>query len=149
MGIKENQLPVAESLGEGDMVRIVDSEGHSKQIDKDEIGGSGENDVLIKCWFDWDTNQPKVSSSVPYNEFIDNAYNYDRIDAYLVDTGFHPAVAVYVQRDEHDEWYIEAEFIYYGIVTESPGEVNLTFETYKWDGENVTRTKVYKELNLD
>lgn len=40
-GIMERNLPVAESLGEGDMVRIVTSAGNSKQIDASEIGGGG------------------------------------------------------------------------------------------------------------
>lgn len=40
-GIMERNLPVAESLGSGDKVRIVTSAGNSKQIDASEIGGGG------------------------------------------------------------------------------------------------------------
>ena len=38
-GIMERNLPVAESLGEGDKVRIVTSAGNSKQVDASQIGG--------------------------------------------------------------------------------------------------------------
>ena len=37
-GIMEKNLPVAESLGSGDKVRIVTSAGNSKQIDASQIG---------------------------------------------------------------------------------------------------------------
>lgn len=40
-GIMERNLPVAESLGSGDKVRIVTSAGNSKQIDASQIGGGG------------------------------------------------------------------------------------------------------------
>lgn len=43
MSIKENSLPIAESLNEGDKVRIVTNEGNSKQIDASEIGGGIKN----------------------------------------------------------------------------------------------------------
>lgn len=39
MGIKESNLPIAESLGSGDKLRIVTSEGESKQIGADVVGG--------------------------------------------------------------------------------------------------------------
>lgn len=39
MGIKERNLPIAESLGSGDKLRIVTSEGESKQIGADSVGG--------------------------------------------------------------------------------------------------------------
>ena len=38
MGIKESNLPIAESLGSGDKLRIVTSEGESKQIGADSVG---------------------------------------------------------------------------------------------------------------
>lgn len=38
-GIMEKNLPVADSLGSGDKVRIVTSGGNSKQIDASQIGG--------------------------------------------------------------------------------------------------------------
>jgi len=38
-GIMEKNLPVAESIGEGDKVRIVTSAGNSKNIDASQIGG--------------------------------------------------------------------------------------------------------------
>lgn len=38
MSIMEKNLPIAESLGEGDMVRIVTG-GNSKQIDANKVGG--------------------------------------------------------------------------------------------------------------
>lgn len=38
-GIMEKNLPVADSLGSGDKVRIVTSAGNSKQIDASQIGG--------------------------------------------------------------------------------------------------------------
>lgn len=40
-GIMERNLPVAESLGSGDKVRIVTAAGNSKNIDASEIGGGG------------------------------------------------------------------------------------------------------------
>ena len=40
-GIQERNLPVAESLGEGDKVRIVTSVGNSKNVDASLIGGGG------------------------------------------------------------------------------------------------------------
>ena len=39
MGIKESNLPIAESLGSGDKLRIVTSEGESKQIGAESVGG--------------------------------------------------------------------------------------------------------------
>ena len=39
MGIKENALPVAESVSAGDMVRIVTADGTSKNVDASIIGG--------------------------------------------------------------------------------------------------------------
>lgn len=38
MGIKESNLPIAESLGSGDKLRIVTSDGESKQIGADSVG---------------------------------------------------------------------------------------------------------------
>ena len=56
-GIKEKNLPVAESLGNGDKIRIVTAAGNSKQIDAGAIGGGGfvslnedENGYLDKTW---------------------------------------------------------------------------------------------------
>lgn len=44
MGIKESNLPIAESLGSGDKLRIVTSEGESKQIGADSVG---DNELFI------------------------------------------------------------------------------------------------------
>lgn len=57
MSIRENQLPIAESLAEGDKVRIVTSDGDSKSIDAGSVGGGVlvigvdlENGYLKKTW---------------------------------------------------------------------------------------------------
>lgn len=50
MSIMEKNLPVAESLNEGDMVRIITEEGNSKQIDVSKINSSGQ--VLIVTAYD-------------------------------------------------------------------------------------------------
>ena len=47
MGIKEKNLPMAESLSVGDKVRIVTAAGNSKNIDASEIGGGGGGVLLI------------------------------------------------------------------------------------------------------
>lgn len=47
MGIQERNLPVAESLDEGAMVRIVDGEGHSKNIDAGDIGGGSDSPIEV------------------------------------------------------------------------------------------------------
>ena len=39
MGIKEMNLPVATGINEGDMLRMVTSNGESKNIDASAIGG--------------------------------------------------------------------------------------------------------------
>lgn len=44
MSIKENELPIAESLGDGDTLRIVDANGASKRVGADGVGGG----VLIE-----------------------------------------------------------------------------------------------------
>ena len=41
MGILEKNLPVAESVGDNDMVRIVTEDGESKLANKSDIGGGG------------------------------------------------------------------------------------------------------------
>ena len=46
-GIMERNLPVAESIGEGDKVRIVTAAGNSKNIDASEIGGGGSSQPLM------------------------------------------------------------------------------------------------------
>ena len=38
-GIMERNLPIAESIGEGDKVRIVTAAGNSKNVDASQIGG--------------------------------------------------------------------------------------------------------------
>lgn len=52
-GIMEKNLPVAESLGSGDKVRIVTSAGNSKQIDAGSIGGALK--VTATLEYDGDT----------------------------------------------------------------------------------------------
>jgi len=52
-GIQERNLPVAESLGEGDKVRIVTSAGNSKNIDASQIGGG----VMFANFVDTDPSQ--------------------------------------------------------------------------------------------
>lgn len=39
-GIMERNLPVADSIGEGDKVRIVTAAGNSKNVDASQIGGA-------------------------------------------------------------------------------------------------------------
>lgn len=62
-GIMEKDLPVAESLGSGDKVRIVTSGGNSKQIDAGEIGGGGGGSGTLVCVYDEETSN------------IDKSYN--------------------------------------------------------------------------
>lgn len=47
MSIRENQLPIAESLAEGDKIRIVTSDGNSKSIDASAIGGGAVEKIKI------------------------------------------------------------------------------------------------------
>lgn len=56
-GIKEQNLPVATELNEGDKVRIVTSGGNSKQIDASAIGGGGV--FIVNKYYDPD--DPGVS----------------------------------------------------------------------------------------
>ena len=46
-GIMERNLPVAESIGEGDKVRIVTSAGNSKNIDASQIVGGDDFTVNV------------------------------------------------------------------------------------------------------
>lgn len=48
-GIMEKDLPVAESIGEGDKVRIVTSAGNSKNVDASQIGGGA---VFVNVIYD-------------------------------------------------------------------------------------------------
>ena len=47
MGILEKNLPIAESISEGDMLRMISSDGESKQISADAIGGGEESEVFV------------------------------------------------------------------------------------------------------
>lgn len=47
MSIMEKNLPIAESLGEGDMIRIVDEAGISKQINKDNLNNENEKIIFV------------------------------------------------------------------------------------------------------
>lgn len=49
MSIMEKNLPITESLGEGDKVRIVTSEGNSRNIELENIGNSLNNIMIIPC----------------------------------------------------------------------------------------------------
>lgn len=60
-GIMEKNLPVAESLGEGDKVRIVTSEGNSKQIDASKVGKDIEVITITQ-------NGDTVTSDTHYND---------------------------------------------------------------------------------
>ena len=80
-GIMERNLPVAESLGSGDKVRIVTSAGNSKQIDASQIGGGG---VLVVNIVDHDPASKasllKASSATPVDPstqkvWLDKTYN--------------------------------------------------------------------------
>ena len=44
MGIKEKDLPTAETLNNGDMIRIVTADGESKQIDASVFSGGNNNE---------------------------------------------------------------------------------------------------------
>ena len=65
-GIMEKNLPVAESLGSGDKVRIVTSAGNSKQIDPSQIGGGGYFKVTTDYTSAPGTDDPTLDKT--YNE---------------------------------------------------------------------------------
>lgn len=73
MSIMEKNLPIAESLGEGDKLRIVTSEGNSKQIDASQIGGGSDGDSEIFNINVYEDEGEFYADKTP--EEIVNAYN--------------------------------------------------------------------------
>lgn len=69
-GIQERNLPVADSIGEGDKVRIVTSAGNSKQIDASALGGALK--VIVTHEFDASTQTHSGHLDKTYRE-IENA----------------------------------------------------------------------------
>lgn len=69
-GIMERNLPVAESLGSGDKVRIVTAAGNSKQIDASALGGALK--VIVTDEFDVSTQTRSGNLDKTYRE-IENA----------------------------------------------------------------------------
>lgn len=78
-GIMEKNLPVAESLGSGDKVRIVTSAGNSKQIDASQIGGGG---MIVTSTHDEETDTVTIDKT--YNELA-SALRSGVVPIYLVD----------------------------------------------------------------
>lgn len=66
-GIMERNLPVAESIGEGDKVRIVTSAGNSKNIDASQIGGG----AFLICNYD----ESDMSIDKTYNQIVSAVNN--------------------------------------------------------------------------
>ena len=89
MSIMEKNLPIAESLGEGDKVRIVTSEGNSKQIDASEIGGgsallvidtydgSTGDEVLDKTWQELHDAYVSGQRVIVQMNYINSASQYE------------------------------------------------------------------------
>lgn len=78
-GIMERNLPVAESIGEGDKVRIVTSAGNSKNVDASLIG------VGMKIEYT-DNGDNTYTLNRTYNELLSAIQN--GIPIYSVDTAF-------------------------------------------------------------
>ena len=84
-GIQERNLPVAESIGEGDKVRIVTSAGNSKNIDASQIGGGG-NLVLTETIEELDANFTRHTLSATYNEMMNVIRNGGSVRAVVEST---------------------------------------------------------------
>lgn len=92
MGIKESNLPIAESLGSGDKLRIVTSDGASKQI--------GADSVIEKIEIGWAWIMPVREAGKP--DFIMPALNSEHSLDELV--GGKTVIGVtFACKDENDQ----------------------------------------------
>lgn len=73
-GIQERNLPVADSIGEGDKVRIVTAQGNSKNVDASQIGGGGNlvlTETIEEIQTRATTTQYLHTLSATYNEMVE------------------------------------------------------------------------------
>lgn len=138
MSIMEKNLPIAESLGEGDKVRIVTSEGNSKQIDAGQIGGGGA--LIVEYEKVWDENEDGyVYTPSKSTAEIAQAYNSGiPVFATIIEDGYRGSELslLYAYEDE----------AYYGNVSVNLDEYdNRVYKTYgllldhrEYSGEDLT-----------
>ena len=80
MNIMEKNLPIAESIGEGDKVRIVTAQGSSKNIDASQIGGGGVSLFVVNRLFSEQLDNYILDKT--WNEIV-NAINDNKIPILL------------------------------------------------------------------
>lgn len=157
MAVKEMNLPVAESLGEGDKVRIVTEEGNSKQIDASQIGGGGGNVLIAKYRF---------NDQDGYYTFVDCDYTTDQIISVLNNGGMVYAKPVLILDDHESSLgrmvrlydYADSSIIYEDSITTYTSRMSTWNVSYTKlddvydsisDSRNVTITKYEVELSTN
>ena len=114
MSIKENTLPVATSLQEGDKVRIVNKDGKSKQIDAGAIGGGGSGNVF------------KVTITVTEDDG-DYTYSSDKTAFEIIDAINSGSFVYLIYRGKQ------------GFITASDStRVDFSIVNHVFNGENIT-----------
>lgn len=136
MSIMEKNLPIAESLGEGDKLRVVTSEGNSKNVPVSAVGGG---DVFVVTV----TTDSEDQNTKYFDKSASEIYNAIEAGKSIV---LHLASS---------EGFYTASIDYYAYYEDSGYEVSLSYLDYTlikafalWQGIDEDTQITYREMDL-